>query len=161
HVHGSYMRHLERTEVLERRSVDLPSDKTIAERRTVGRGLTGPEFATLLSYTKMNLKEQIGLSNLADDPYLADTLTTYFPSPLRTERFAEGVHSHPLSKEIIVNQVVNQMVNRSGMTFAFRVNEEDRKSTRLNSSHVSISYAVFCLRKKIRRLAAIASVDIQ
>src|SRR5438067_5451369 len=30
---------------------------------------------------------------------------------------------------------------------AFR-GEEDRKSTRLNSSHVSISYAVFCLKKK-------------
>src|SRR5437870_7523637 len=27
----------------------------------------------------------------------------------------------------------------------------DRKSTRLNSSHVAISYAVFCLKKKIRR----------
>src|SRR5438067_5644407 len=27
--------------------------------------------------------------------------------------------------------------------------EQDRKSTRLNSSHVSISYAVFCLKKKI------------
>src|SRR5699024_12293168 len=27
-------------------------------------------------------------------------------------------------------------------------NREDRKSTRLNSSHVSISYAVFCLKKK-------------
>src|SRR5689334_23917302 len=27
---------------------------------------------------------------------------------------------------------------------------EDRKSTRLNSSHSSISYAVFCLKKKIR-----------
>src|SRR5437868_15535981 len=27
----------------------------------------------------------------------------------------------------------------------------DRKSTRLNSSHVSISYAVFCLKKKIKR----------
>src|SRR5690348_18108276 len=27
--------------------------------------------------------------------------------------------------------------------------EEDRKSTRLNSSHPSISYAVFCLKKKI------------
>src|SRR5437868_7848741 len=26
--------------------------------------------------------------------------------------------------------------------------QEDRKSTRLNSSHVSISYAVFCLKKK-------------
>src|SRR5690554_7661004 len=27
---------------------------------------------------------------------------------------------------------------------------EDRKSTRLNSSHVRISYAVFCLKKKIK-----------
>src|SRR5699024_11487526 len=27
--------------------------------------------------------------------------------------------------------------------------QTDRKSTRLNSSHVSISYAVFCLKKKI------------
>src|SRR5438067_5728895 len=30
----------------------------------------------------------------------------------------------------------------------FAALEEDRKSTRLNSSHVSISYAVFCLKKK-------------
>src|SRR5690606_40643962 len=29
--------------------------------------------------------------------------------------------------------------------------EEDRKSTRLNSSHVKISYAVFCLKKKIHQ----------
>src|SRR5690348_17576858 len=30
--------------------------------------------------------------------------------------------------------------------------EEDRKSTRLNSSHPSISYAVFCLKKKKKRI---------
>src|SRR5215471_17141657 len=30
-----------------------------------------------------------------------------------------------------------------------RVKRADRKSTRLNSSHVEISYAVFCLKKKI------------
>src|SRR3712207_9448879 len=29
-----------------------------------------------------------------------------------------------------------------------RLVEEDRKSTRLNSSHANISYAVFCLKKK-------------
>src|SRR5207249_7874355 len=36
-------------------------------------------------------------------------------------------------------------------SFAFEVDlkiSRDRKSTRLNSSHVSISYAVFCLKKK-------------
>src|SRR5438067_6065960 len=31
---------------------------------------------------------------------------------------------------------------------------QDRKSTRLNSSHVSISYAVFCLKKKTGRLGS-------
>src|SRR5439155_3400201 len=31
----------------------------------------------------------------------------------------------------------------------------DRKSTRLNSSHVAISYAVFCLKKKTIRLAMV------
>src|SRR3712207_8309841 len=30
-----------------------------------------------------------------------------------------------------------------------RVHAQDRKSTRLNSSHANISYAVFCLKKKI------------
>src|SRR5690625_5902706 len=30
-----------------------------------------------------------------------------------------------------------------------RYTPQDRKSTRLNSSHVAISYAVFCLKKKI------------
>src|SRR5437868_12036633 len=32
-----------------------------------------------------------------------------------------------------------------------KIADEDRKSTRLNSSHVSISYAVFCLKKKKTR----------
>src|SRR5699024_11430756 len=33
---------------------------------------------------------------------------------------------------------------------AYEIRMQDRKSTRLNSSHVSISYAVFCLKKKIK-----------
>src|SRR5690349_22958708 len=32
-----------------------------------------------------------------------------------------------------------------------RVDRQDRKSTRLNSSHVEISYAVFCLKKKKKK----------
>src|SRR5699024_11278449 len=34
----------------------------------------------------------------------------------------------------------------------------DRKSTRLNSSHVSISYAVFCLKQKTHALAALTAL---
>src|SRR5438067_7296582 len=38
--------------------------------------------------------------------------------------------------------------HQSGLEGLGRRRPRDRKSTRLNSSHVSISYAVFCLKKK-------------
>src|SRR5690606_41756019 len=38
---------------------------------------------------------------------------------------------------------------RNGRTYNIHYTE-DRKSTRLNSSHVKISYAVFCLKKKLK-----------
>src|SRR5699024_12104410 len=47
----------------------------------------------------------------------------------RARNFYDGIQMKPL---IVRNEI-----------------EGDRKSTRLNSSHVSISYAVFCLKKKI------------
>src|SRR5690606_41235794 len=41
-----------------------------------------------------------------------------------------------------------QAQERAAEAAARRAAAEDRKSTRLNSSHVKISYAVFCLKKK-------------
>src|SRR5256885_12130412 len=38
--------------------------------------------------------------------------------------------------------------DQSGGAVAGQLNQADRKSTRLNSSHLVISYAVFCLKKK-------------
>src|SRR5690625_5512800 len=38
--------------------------------------------------------------------------------------------------------------------------ETDRKSTRLNSSHVAISYAVFCLKKKSPNYARLLSTCV-
>src|SRR5437868_12001569 len=44
------------------------------------------------------------------------------------------------------------LIHRSHSGLASSVcHRSDRKSTRLNSSHVSISYAVFCLKKKIQK----------
>src|SRR5437868_11830806 len=40
----------------------------------------------------------------------------------------------------------------SSISDCLRLRSTDRKSTRLNSSHVSISYAVFCLKKKNHRI---------
>src|SRR5436853_4564876 len=40
---------------------------------------------------------------------------------------------------------------RTGLEQAARDRVRDRKSTRLNSSHLGISYAVFCLKKKKKK----------
>src|SRR5262245_64815509 len=40
---------------------------------------------------------------------------------------------------------------RTGRLVVWRCPDEDRKSTRLNSSHLGISYAVFCLKKKKKK----------
>src|SRR5690554_7656010 len=42
----------------------------------------------------------------------------------------------------------NPLVKRTKADDLKMIDYEDRKSTRLNSSHVRISYAVFCLKKK-------------
>src|SRR3989442_12745253 len=52
-----------------------------------------------------------------------------------------------------VLQVHVLQVHRNGLARVFL--RTDRKSTRLNSSHVRISYAVFCLKKKKKILSRI------
>src|SRR5690242_21103340 len=46
-------------------------------------------------------------------------------------------------------QRAQQLFAREGVVIGAR---QDRKSTRLNSSHMSISYAVFCLKKKKKKI---------
>src|SRR5699024_11553807 len=54
--------------------------------------------------------------------------------------------------EIVTNWVMKEqkydLINQASQVHDLIMNGLDRKSTRLNSSHVSISYAVFCLKKK-------------
>src|SRR3989442_6264516 len=52
-----------------------------------------------------------------------------------------------LADTIVMPRTVDQMIGRISKRSIAKV-KLDRKSTRLNSSHVRISYAVFCLKKK-------------
>jgi glutamate dehydrogenase len=123
HVHARYIRRLERERRIRRRLDVLPGEKELAERRSAGTGLTVPEFAVLLAQTKIATTQQLLASRLPDDPYLQRVLVDYFPVPLR-QRYADRMGRHRLHREIITTAVVNDMVDRSGITFTFRLNEE-------------------------------------
>src|SRR3712207_6988747 len=78
-------------------------------------------------------------------------------------RSRHGVHGQLLEDlrlavtEAVTNAIVHGIRGRAGVELrvALEVTDDalDRKSTRLNSSHANISYAVFCLKKKLYALA--------
>ncbi|WP_425547844.1 NAD-glutamate dehydrogenase [Actinocorallia longicatena] len=137
HVHARYLRRLERDGKINRRLEFLPDDKAMAERRQQGIGLTQPEFSVVLAYSKLTLDQELLESDLPDDPYLASWLVQYFPTALRTT-FRAHMDRHPLRREIIATQVVNDLVNNSGCTFSFRLNEE----TGASASDLARAYLV-------------------
>src|SRR3712207_8314417 len=81
--------------------------------------------------------------------------TTLFRSAIDRSRQEPD---HPMPTELVWSQgpelrqrMVQEIMRetRGIDSVAFRLTDaEDRKSTRLNSSHANISYAVFCLKKK-------------
>jgi glutamate dehydrogenase len=117
-----FMRHLEKIGLLDRAIEFLPSDEQMAERKAQGQGLTSPELAVLLAYSKMWLSDELVDSDLPEDPWVATALARYFP-PLLREKFAAYIPRHPLKREIIATHVLNRMVNRVGPTFVHRLTE--------------------------------------
>jgi glutamate dehydrogenase len=117
-----FMRFLEKAGRLNRALEFLPSDEEIAERRRRGIGLTAPENAVLLAYSKMWLFDELLASSLPEDPWVATALARYFPERLRS-RYAAYIDRHPLKREIVATHVLNSMVNRVGSTFVHRLAE--------------------------------------
>jgi glutamate dehydrogenase len=122
-VHQRFVHWLEEHGDLDRALEFLPSDSELDQRHDAGQGLKSPEFAVLVAYAKLALKKDLLSSSLPDEPWFQATLTKYFPNPIR-EKYQDKLASHPLRREIITNAVVNSMVNRGGITFAFRASEE-------------------------------------
>lgn len=116
HVHEQWMHDLESRGLLDRELEALPPTREVKRRIEAGGALTQPELAVLMAYTKIVLAEELLASDLPEDPYLALDLQSYFPSPVQNG-FLDQIGDHPLRREIIVTQVVNDLVNGAGFTY--------------------------------------------
>jgi glutamate dehydrogenase len=154
HVHQAYLRWLEKKGLLNRELEFLPSDKQLAQRRSEGIGLTAPEFAVLLAYTKIWLDREVLASDLPDDEALRTMLHGYFPTPLR-DRYAERIQQHPLRREIISTSAANHVVNTAGTTFVYRLSAETGGDTSdILRAHL-LAYEVFDLAAYERAVEAL------
>jgi glutamate dehydrogenase len=142
-VHARMIPQLEQVTGLDRELEYLPDADTMSERKTAHQGLVAPELAVLMAYCKIWLYAELIESDLPRDPYLAHDLERYFPPPLGpgptrhqaspdrappkssgTGRYADRMPSHRLAPEIISTVVANQLVDRAGTSFVFRLREE-------------------------------------
>src|SRR5439155_12707262 len=98
-----------------------------------------PPFSILFPYTTLFRSVYAVDRGLV---VLAQALPVAAPDPLQLRRL--GRHRRRHHRRQVTN---HQHVGPAGTWIAAGSVPVDRKSTRLNSSHVAISYAVFCLKK--------------
>jgi glutamate dehydrogenase len=134
-VHARYMSGLESRGLLNRDLERLPDAETMADRRQAGLGLTTPELAVLLAYTKNILDSDLLASAVPDDEVFEALLIDYFPKPMH-ERFGDQILAHRLRREIIANRISNQVVDRGGTSMIYRLTQE----TSAASHHVAAAH---------------------
>lgn len=148
---------------LDRAIEFLPTEEQINERIAEGHGLTRPELSVLISYSKIDLKEQLLGSLVPDDDYLTRDMETAFP-PTLVSKFSEAMRRHRLKREIVSTQIANDLVNHMGITFVQRLKE----STGMSPANVAGAYVIvrdiFHLPHWFRQIEALdyqVSADVQ
>ncbi|WP_419710773.1 NAD-glutamate dehydrogenase [Pseudomonas sp. NFX224] len=131
------MNDLEGRGKLDRAIEFLPAEDALNERVAEGHGLTRAELSVLISYSKIDLKEQLLGSLVPDDDYLTRDMETAFP-PTLVSKFSAAMRRHRLKREIVSTQIANDLVNHMGITFVQRLKE----STGMSPANVAGAYVI-------------------
>ena len=132
------MQSLEQRGLLSRAVEFLPDDAALAERTRRGQALTRPELAVLLAYAKLTLYDDLLVTSVPDDPYLARELSQYFPREVQ-EQFPDAVELHRLRREIIATSLANAVINRGGPACIVRlIDETDADISTIVMAYVAV-----------------------
>lgn len=111
--YGELIKFYEKEGLLNPAFENLPDQKELLDLDRTKKGLTRPELAILMAYSKIYIYDRLKFSDLPTDSYFNDLLYSYFPEQLR-ERFREEILIHPLKDRIIATEVASLIVDRIG-----------------------------------------------
>ncbi|GGH63162.1 NAD-glutamate dehydrogenase domain-containing protein [Rothia aerolata] len=107
---------LEERAGLDRQVEFLPTTDELDERREAGEGVTSPELAVVLAYTKIWLTGELLDAKLGRNRDFSFALDQYFPAEI-TERYGRYFWQHPLREQIIATRVANEVIDTAGIAF--------------------------------------------
>lgn len=163
-MHCRLMDYLVKNANLDRSLEFLPSNEDLITRhQNLSKGLTRPELAVLLAYTKTMLKSELLASEVPEDEYIAEDMRTAFPDLLE-EKYRPNMFNHRLKRELVAMQVSNNVMNDMGLGFLHRLQDETGASVPDIIRCYVISREVFkakAFRNGVEALNLIVPSDIQ
>jgi glutamate dehydrogenase len=162
-LYGRYLKENAKSGKIDVKLEYLPSEETLTARKAAGIGLTRPELAVLLSYSKIILKSEIVHSDLLEDPYLNNYMKSAFPQIL-SKKYPEEMRRHRLRKELIATELSNLLITNMGITFVYQMQDETGATAADIVRAFVISHEVFgiaAIWKKIELLDVAPEVQIE
>ncbi len=139
----------------------LPDEDELQGRSLIKKGLTRPELAVLMAYSKMDVNNDLlEQQSLLDDAYFEKYLLAAFPSLLQ-QKYSGFIVEHPLAKQIIATAVANEIFNRGGI---HAVREQTGATTAEIVKAFIVTKEVFHLDsiwQEIESLEGMVSAEIQ
>ena len=124
-AYEALMEELEARGSLDPAVESLPDAGELNRRRGAGAGLTRPEVAVVIGYTRIDIASSLAGSAEVTAAAFEICALSYFPEPFR-DAFSDLVPLHPLHHRIIGSQVANEVVNRMGPVWAHELARESR-----------------------------------
>ena len=163
-VHARQLHDLARQRGLNLKLEALPEPDELRKRvrGDLHRGLTSPELATLMAHVKLSAKADLLATDLPDSDVFENALAQYFPTPLR-EQFTAEIRGHRLRREIVTTALVNEIVDKAGITHLFRLGEGSGSSTEESARAYVVATEVFGMDDIFERIlhapAAVPMID--
>jgi glutamate dehydrogenase len=119
----THIKEMEQNGFFDRTVENFPDDKKLLERKSAVEGLTRPEIAVLLEYTKIYLKHSILQTSIPEDAHISSVVENAFPPSIRTN-YKAAMRDHRLYRDIVATQLTNIIINTMGITFVHRAQTE-------------------------------------